>query len=471
MSQSITAVVLAAGAGTRMKSARAKVLHPLGGRSMIAYALGAVAGVEPQRTVAVVGYDRDQVEPHIREIDPNVLLAFQPERDGTGGAVRAALRELGDTPNGTVLVTYGDVPLLESETLRGLLETHDREVCDVTIMTTQLDDPDGYGRIVRDSDGSVIAIREQQDASASERAVSEVNSGILAVDAGFLPAALDRLSTDNAQGELYLTDIIGIAVEQDRSVGSHILEDTWQAEGVNDRGQLARLGTELNRRRTEEAMARGVTIIDPATTWIDYDVRIGSDTIIAPGTQLHGTTRIGADTYIGPDTTLTDVAVGDNASVVRTHGSESTIGARASVGPFCYLRPGTRVGDDATLGTFVEAKNSSIGDNAKVPHLSYIGDADVGEGANIGAGTIVANYDGATKSRTQVGRHARTGSHNVFVAPVNIGDGAYTGAGTTVREDVPPGALAVRDGQQQNIDGWVLAKRPGTASAQAADEA
>lgn len=470
MSQTVTAVVLAAGAGTRMKSDLAKVLHPIGGRSMIEHALRAVSGAEPDTTVAVVGHGREQVEDHIRAIDPSVVLAHQAHRDGTGGAVRVAVDALPVRPGGTVLVTYGDVPLLQADTVREFIETHHSEVNSVTILTARPADPHGYGRIIRSDDGGVCAIREQKDASESERAIGEVNSGILAVDGGFLGQALQQLSTDNAQGELYLTDVIEIAAAAGRRVGTYLLSDAWQAEGVNDRGQLARLGAELNRRITAEHMAGGVTITDPATTWIDCDVSVGYDTVIEPGTQLRGSTRIGDRARIGPDTTLSDVTAGDDTRVVRTHGSESVIESGAQIGPFSYLRPGTRVAVDAKLGAFVESKNSVIGPEAKVPHLSYIGDADIGPGSNIGAGTIVANFDGVTKARTQVGRYARTGSNNVFVAPVTIGDGAYTGAGTTVRNDVPAGALSVPDAQQRIMEGWVRRKRPGTPSADAAPD-
>ncbi|MGA8850287.1 MAG: bifunctional UDP-N-acetylglucosamine diphosphorylase/glucosamine-1-phosphate N-acetyltransferase GlmU, partial [Aeromicrobium sp.] len=279
------------------------------------------------------------------------------------------------------------------------------------------------------------------------------------------------LEPSNAQGELYLTDIVAQAVQDALPVGAHVLEDVWQTEGVNDRAQLARMGRELNRRLTEHWMTEGVTIVDPETTWIDSAVTLARDVTVLPGTQLLGATVVGEDSTIGPDTTLRNVEIGAGATVIRTHGSDSVIGEGATVGPFAYLRPGTEIGAGAKIGTFVEIKNSVIGDGAKVPHLSYVGDADIGDGANIGAGTIFANYDGVSKHRTRVGRHAKTSSNNTFVAPVVIGDGAFTGAGATIREDVPPGALAVSAGPQRTIDGWVEAKRPGTASADAARDA
>ncbi|MET0450102.1 MAG: bifunctional UDP-N-acetylglucosamine diphosphorylase/glucosamine-1-phosphate N-acetyltransferase GlmU [Aeromicrobium sp.] len=467
----VTAIVLAAGAGTRMKSARAKVLHEIAGRSMIEHALFAISEAGVHTTVAVVGHDREQVSAAISAYDPAIVLAVQEQQNGTGHAVHVALESLDAAPEGTVIVTYGDVPLLSSQTLSELLVDHRAAGRTVTILSAEVGDPTGYGRIVRDADGSVTAIREHKDADDGERAIREINSGILVVDAEFLRHAVGSLEANNSQGELYLTDIVGKAVAEGRPVGAHVLEDVWQTEGVNDRAQLARLGRELNRRITAHWMAEGVTIVDPETTWIDSAVTLSADVTVLPGTQLLGATVVGSGATIGPDTTLRNVEVGENASVVRTHGSDAVIGADATVGPFAYLRPGADLGEGGKIGTFVEVKNSSIGRGAKVPHLSYVGDATIGEGTNIGAGTIFANYDGVQKNRTTIGRHARTGSNNTFVAPVEIGDGAHTGAGTTVRQDVAPGALAVGTGGQRNIESWVAAKRPGSTSDRAAREA
>ena len=471
MSDHVTAVVLAAGAGTRMKSAKAKVLHEIGGRSMVAHALAAVSGAGIGTTVTVIGHDRDQVSAHITSLDPAVILAVQEEQNGTGHAVQVALAALPSNPSGTVLVTYADVPLLTAETLTEFLADHAASGRAVTILTAELDDPTGYGRIIRDSSGTVTAIREHKDASDDERQIPEVNSGILALDAAFLTEALAGLRTDNSQGEVYLTDVIGVAADRGLPVGAHVLEDIWQTEGVNDRTQLARLGAEFNRRTTERWMRDGVTIVDPATTWIDSAVTIEPDVTILPGTQLLGATTVAAGATIGPDSTLRNVEVGCDATVIRTHGSDAVIGDGATVGPFSYLRPGTELGSDGKIGAFVETKNARIGDGAKVPHLSYVGDAEIGEGSNIGAGTIFANYDGVNKHRTTIGKHARTSSNNTFVAPVTIGDGAFTAAGTTIRNDVPAGAMAVGNTEQRNIEGWVAAKRPGTPSAQAAEQA
>ncbi|MFD1859716.1 bifunctional UDP-N-acetylglucosamine diphosphorylase/glucosamine-1-phosphate N-acetyltransferase GlmU [Aeromicrobium camelliae] len=473
MDANVTAIVLAAGAGTRMKSERAKVLHELAGRPMLGHALAAVQEFGARRRVVVVGHQREQVEEALTTFDTDAVVAVQHERKGTGDAVRAALDALGAEPEalGTVLITYGDVPLLQPQTLADVVTAHREAGRAVTILSAHVGDPTGYGRILRDDAGGVVAIREHEDATDAEREVREINSGILAVDGAFLVQALARLTPQNAQGELYLTDIVGFAVEDGLPVGAHVLEDVWQTEGVNDRAQLARLARELNRRITDHWMREGVTIVDPATTWIDSDVTLAPDVTVLPGTQLLGATSIATGATIGPDTTLRNVEVGPGASVVRTHGSDSVIGPDASVGPFAYLRPGTELGTASKVGTFVETKNSTLGDGAKVPHLSYIGDATVGEGTNLGAGAITANYDGQHKHRTTIGRHVKTGCDNVFVAPVEIGDGAFTGAGTIVRDDIPPGALGVSAGPQRIMEGWVARRRPGSASHEAASAA
>ncbi|HEX6486139.1 MAG TPA: bifunctional UDP-N-acetylglucosamine diphosphorylase/glucosamine-1-phosphate N-acetyltransferase GlmU, partial [Nocardioidaceae bacterium] len=335
----------------------------------------------------------------------------------------------------------------------------------------EVPEPFGYGRIIRDAEGGVSAIVEEKDASPEQAAINEINSGIFAFDGAFLADAVTRITNDNAKGEYYLTDVVAIAREQGRTVGAYTIDDVMQTEGVNDRAQLAGLAAEMNRRVLTRWMRDGVTVVDPSSTWVDVTVELAPDVTLLPGVQLHGSTRVGEDAVVGPDTTLTDVTVGEGATVVRSHGSGADIGPGATVGPFSYLRPGTVLGSKGKIGTFVETKNAEIGDGAKVPHLSYVGDAQIGEGTNIGAGTIFANYDGVHKHRTTVGRHARTGSNNTFIAPVSIGDGAVTGGGTVVRRDVPPGALAVSTGPQRHIEEWVLRKRPGTEAAKAAESA
>ncbi|MCP3423036.1 bifunctional UDP-N-acetylglucosamine diphosphorylase/glucosamine-1-phosphate N-acetyltransferase GlmU [Nocardioides pinisoli] len=463
----LTVIVLAAGGGTRMRSKTMKVLHPIGGRSMIGHVLHAVQAVEPTRVVAVVGHQREQVGPHITGLLPSAVLAVQETQQGTGHAVRVAMEASGTT-NGTVIVAAGDTPLLEGESLRAFAEEHHAAQRAVSILSGRLADPFGYGRIVRNHEGDVEAIVEEKDATPEQREIDEISSGILAFDAEFLVSALARITNDNAKGEYYLTDAVGLAREDGLTVGAHLIDDVAQTAGANDRAQLAELGRELNRRIVTHWMKEGVTVMDPATTWIEADVVLEPDATILPGTQLLGATVVHEDAVVGPDTTLKDCEVGAGARVVRTHGELAVIGDQASVGPFAYLRPGTRLGAAGKIGTFVETKNSTIGDGAKVPHLSYVGDAEIGEGTNIGAGTIFANYDGVAKHRTVIGRHAKTGSNNTFVAPVEVGDGAGTAGGTVVRRNVPAGALAVSSSPQRNLEGWTESKRAGTAQAEAA---
>ncbi|MFS3129461.1 bifunctional UDP-N-acetylglucosamine diphosphorylase/glucosamine-1-phosphate N-acetyltransferase GlmU [Nocardioides sp. Bht2] len=454
MPKNLTVVVLAAGGGTRMKSKTMKVLHPIGGRSMIGHVLHAVQQAEPTQIIAVVGTQRDTVGPHILEHAPGAVLAVQESLDGTGDAVRVALQAIGGSVTGTVLVVTGDTPLLRGESLRDFAEEHDAAERAVSVLTGVVGNPFGYGRIVRNDEGDVEAIVEEKDATPAQREIAEINSGILAFDAEFLTGAIGQLRNHNAGGEYYLTDTVGIAREAGLTVGAHLLDDVMQTEGANDRVQLATLGRELNRRIVVDWMRAGVTVMDPATTWIDADVVLSRDVTLLPGTQLIGATVVAEDAVIGPDTTLKDCEIGVGARIVRTHGELAVIGDGASVGPFAYLRPGTSLGEAGKIGTFVETKNSTIGAGSKVPHLSYVGDAEIGEATNIGAGTIFANYDGKKKHRTTVGSRTKTGSNNTFIAPVSIGDDASTGGGTTVRRDVPDGALAVSASPQRNIAGW-----------------
>lgn len=469
-------LILAAGAGTRMKSDTPKVLHTLAGRSMLSHSLHAVAEVAPRHLVVVVGRNREQVTPAALAIADEfgrpVEIAIQEQQQGTGHAAECGLSALPEDFTGVVVVTSSDVPMLDAETLAGLIATHVAESAVATVLTTTLADPTGYGRVLRTaSGGDLLGIVEQSDASPAEQAITEVNAGVYAFDVQALRSALRKLRSDNAQQEFYLTDVISIVRSDGHIVRGKHVADTALVAGVNDRVQLAELGAELNRRIVARHQRAGVTVIDPASTWVDVDVRIGRDTVVRPGTQLRGATAIGTNCEIGPDTTLTDVTVGDGAEVVRTHGSSSVVGDGAVVGPFTYLRPGTALGGAGKLGAFVETKNACIGDGTKVPHLTYVGDADIGEHSNIGASSVFVNYDGETKRRTTIGSHVRTGSDTMFVAPVTVGDGAYTGAGTVIRDDVPPGALAVSKGSQRNIEGWVARKRPGSAAARAAEAA
>lgn len=464
---SIAVIVLAAGAGTRMKSRTPKPLHPLAGKPLIAHVLRTAGELHPEAIVAVVRHERERMAAAVLEFAPHVRIADQDDVPGTGRAVEQGLEALAGF-EGHVVVLSGDVPLIDAETLQALVERHEREGNQMTLLSAHLGDPSGLGRIVRDEAGAFVRIVEQKDASDAERAIDEVNGGIYVFDAAALRQALGSIGRDNAQGEMYLTD----AATRIQSSGGRIqavpASDIWAIWGINDRIQLAAAAHELNDRIIRRWQAAGVTVTDPASTWIDVDVTLAEDVTILPGTQLHGATAIAAGATVGPDTTLVDTEVGEDAVVKRTDATLSVIGARASVGPWAYLRPNSVIGDDGKVGTFVETKNAQIGAGSKVPHLSYIGDTVVGEGSNIGAGTITANYDGQQKHRTTVGSHVRTGSHNVFVAPVTIGDGAYTGAGTVVRKDVEPGALAINVAPQRTMTGWVAANRPGTTAADAA---
>jgi bifunctional UDP-N-acetylglucosamine pyrophosphorylase/glucosamine-1-phosphate N-acetyltransferase len=471
-----TVIVLAAGEGTRMKSRTPKVLHPIGGRSLLGHALAAARAVRPAEVVVVVRHARDQVVAHLRECDPDAIVADQDEVPGTGRAVLCGLDALAAhtgvaRPSGTVVVTYGDVPLLTGHTLAALVAEHEDAAAAVTVLTAVVDDPTGYGRVVRDAEGTVSAIVEHRDADGAQREIQEINSGIYAFDSGLLRDALARVGTSNAQGEMYLTDVVGIARGDGLVAQALPIDDTWQVEGVNDRVQLATLGAELNRRLLHDHMRAGVTVVDPATTWVDVDVRLAPDVTLLPGVMLQAGTEVATGATVGPDTTLVACSVGAGAAVVRTHGNGARVGAGATVGPFAYLRPGTALGADGKIGAFVETKNARIGEASKVPHLSYVGDATIGTGSNIGAATIFVNYDGAAKHATHIGDHVRIGSDTMLVAPLTVGDGAYTAAGSVITDDVPPGAMAVARGRQHVSEGWTLRRRPGTASAKAAEAA
>ncbi|MBY6680993.1 bifunctional UDP-N-acetylglucosamine diphosphorylase/glucosamine-1-phosphate N-acetyltransferase GlmU [Rhodococcus sp. BP-149] len=477
MTSKVAVVVLAAGAGTRMRSKTPKVLHELAGRSMLAHALHAADGVDPDHLVTVVGHDREKVSAAVADLAETlgrtIDIAVQAEQHGTGHAVQCGLASLPADFDGTVVVTAGDVPLLDAHTLQALLHDHhsSAEPVAVSVLTFVPDDANGYGRIVRDGSGQVQEIVEHADATPDQLTITEVNSGVYAFDAQSLRVALDSLGTDNAQHELYLTDVLKISRRRGLPVFSTQLTDPSLVRGVNDRVQLSEVTRILNEHILARHMRAGVTVIDPSSTWVDIEVAVGRDAVLHPGTQLHGRTVIGEDAIIGPDTTLTDVSVGEGATVVRSHGSDSVIGAGATVGPFTYLRPNSDLGDHGKLGAFVETKNATIGAHSKVPHLTYVGDASIGEHSNIGASSVFVNYDGVGKSRTEIGSHVRTGSDTMFIAPVRVGDGAYTGAGTVLRHDVPAGALAVSGGPQRIIEGWVQKKRPGTPAAEAAERA
>jgi bifunctional UDP-N-acetylglucosamine pyrophosphorylase / glucosamine-1-phosphate N-acetyltransferase len=463
-------VILAAGEGKRMKSSRSKLLHEIAGHSMLSYAVTAATEVQPAHIVVVVGHLRDQVEEHLAEIAPHVLIAVQEEQLGTGHAVQVALAQLAEL-DGDVVVTYGDVPMLTGETLAALVSEHRTRQAMVTVLTAEVPDPTGYGRILRDADRTVSGIVEHRDADEIQRQIAEINSGIYVFDAAALKAALTELEPTNEQGELYLSDVPAVVRQAGQPVAALLIDDLWQTEGVNDRIQLSRMNAEVNRRILHHWMREGVTVVDPATTWVHASVDLAPDVILLPGTSLEGATSVGAGARIGPDTTLIDVEVGEDAVVTRTQASLSVIGPRANVGPFAYLRPGTTLGAGGKIGTFVEAKNARIGAGAKAPHLSYLGDAVIGEGANIGAGVIFANYDGVRKSTTMVGAYSFVGSNSVLAAPVEVADGAYIAAGSTITGNVAPGDLGVSRSRQRNVPGWVARKRAGTKTARAAEAA
>jgi bifunctional UDP-N-acetylglucosamine pyrophosphorylase/glucosamine-1-phosphate N-acetyltransferase len=451
-----------------MRSSVPKVLHRIAGRSLLGHALAAARSLTPDELVVVVRHQRDQVAGHVTEIDPKALIADQDDVPGTGRAVSCGLAALPVDLTGTVVVTYGDVPLLAGETLAELVRAHERGHAAVTVLTAEVPDPTGYGRVLRDDEGAVTGIVEHRDADHVQRAVREINSGIYAFDAVVLAESLQRIGAANDQGERYLTDVLGLAHADGHLVQAVRIDDLWQVEGVNDRIQLAALGAELNRRLLTAWMTAGVTVVDPATTWLDVDVVLAQDVTLLPGVQLQAGTTVEAGATIGPDTTLAGCQIGPGATVIRSHGTGGRIEAGASVGPFSYIRPGTVLGPRARIGAFVETKNAVIGAGSKVPHLTYAGDATIGVGVNVGAATIFANYDGVSKHHTTIGDHARIGSDTILVAPVTIGDGGYTAAGSTITEDVPAGDLAVARGRQRNIEGWVEKRRPGTPAAIAA---
>ena len=467
----LAVVVLAAGEGTRMRSSKPKVMHELAGLPLLGHALATATALGAAHVVPVIRFQRDSIAEYIQTFFPSATIADQDDVPGTGRAVECALSVLPDDFDGAIVVTSGDVPLLDVATLESLLEAHLDGGFAATVLTQIADDPSGYGRIIRSNDGSFLGIIEHRDATDEQLQIAEVNAGVYVFDSKALRESLGRLSAHNAQGERYLTDVAAMLVRAGDRVQALAVSDNWLVAGINDRVQLSEVATELNRRICEAWQQAGVTILDPYTTWIDVTVSIGEDAVILPGTYLKGTTTIGANAVIGPEVDMTDTVVGEGAKVVKAHVTSSRIGENASVGPFAYLRPGTDLGADGKIGTFVETKNAVIGRGSKVPHLSYVGDAVIGEESNIGAGTIFANYDGVKKHKSVIGSHVRTGSHNTFVAPITIGDGAYTAAGTTVRKDVDSGDLALSHAPQKKFAGWVIANRPGTAAADAAKNA
>jgi bifunctional UDP-N-acetylglucosamine pyrophosphorylase / glucosamine-1-phosphate N-acetyltransferase len=451
-----TVLVLAAGQGTRMRSDTPKVLHELCGRPMGLWPVVAALRAGAGRVVVV-----DSPAQPLRKVLPEgVELVVQPQPNGTGGAVVAAASVL--VPDAPVVVLSGDVPLVSAEAIAGLVQAHRDGGGAATMATTVLDDPSGYGRVVRDAQGAVervVETKREGDATPEELEICEVNTGVYAFDGGALLGVLPRLTADNAQGELYLPQVLDLLRADGATVGAHVVRDPGLVLGVNDRVALAQVCALAQRAILVEHMRAGVTIVDLHSTWIDVDVQIDQDARIEPGTSLRGSTAVGALATVGPHTTAIDSRIGARANVRVAWLERATVQEGASVGPFAYLRPGTVVGAGAKVGTFVEVKNSDIGAGAKIPHLSYIGDADVGEGTNLGAATITANYDGQSKHRTKIGRDVRTSVDTTLVAPVTIGDGAHTGAGSVITDDVPPGALGIARERQTNIEGYAERRR------------
>jgi bifunctional UDP-N-acetylglucosamine pyrophosphorylase / glucosamine-1-phosphate N-acetyltransferase len=447
---------MAAGEGTRMRSSTPKMLHPVCGRAMVAWPIEAAREATGAEWIVAIDSPKQNSVPGLPD---KVRIVTQPEPNGTGGAIRAALPLIEEAE--TVLVLSGDVPLISAETIAGLLEAHESSGAAATMLTIELDDPGSYGRVVRDAEGGVERVVEAKaagDATAEQLAIREINAGTYVFQAGPLAEALAGLSNDNAQGEYYLPDVLPALREAGHAVGAYLADDLAVTMGVNNRADLAAVEAEGRRRILHRHMLAGVTIVDPGSTWVEVEVEIAADARIEPGTSLRGATKVGGGTTVGPLSTLIDAELGANVSVPHSYLVDCVVADNANIGPFAYLRPGAELAEGAKAGTFVEIKNSRIGEGAKVPHLAYVGDAEVGAGSNLGAGTITANYDGFRKNRTVIGENARLGVDTMLIAPVEVGDGAYTGAGAVIKGDVPEGTLAVSENEQRNIEGYAARK-------------
>jgi len=469
MSKIELVVVLAAGEGTRMKSKNSKVLHEIAGRSIIHNLLTAVEPLSPKNLTVVVGAHKDEVIDHLKKVAPKAKTVFQEKRDGTGGATQLALAE--HKGDGTVLILAGDTPLLTTQTLEEFMAAHQSEKSVASVLTALLPDPAGYGRIIRGDNSSILKIVEEKDASDSEKEIDEINTGVYLFELKVLKEVIGKLKNNNSQKELYLTDVISLITAEGKSAQAILSNDYTETLGINDRTQLAECAAIMRDRINHQHMLNGVTIIDPTTTWIDVDVKIEADVVIYPGTAITGKSTIRANAVIGPRTTLVSCTVAEGAKVVESNCTEASIGKEVKVGPFTYLRKGTVLANESKAGAFVEIKNSTVGKGSKVAHLSYVGDAQIGEESNIGAATVFVNYDGEKKHQTKIGDQVRIGSDTMLVAPVTVGDGAYTAAGSVINEDVPAGAIGIGRARQVNILGWVLKKRKDSKSAAAAKKA
>ncbi|MBR2779322.1 MAG: bifunctional UDP-N-acetylglucosamine diphosphorylase/glucosamine-1-phosphate N-acetyltransferase GlmU [Firmicutes bacterium] len=449
-----TAVILAAGAGTRMKSEKPKVLHEVMGRPMVSHVIAQVRAGGAENIIVVVGHGSEKVTAALKE--ENVQFAVQTEQLGTGHAVMQAAEFLPE--DGGVFVLCGDTPLVTADMLKEFAAYHEKSAGVLTVLTAGMDDPTGYGRIIRAEDGSLLKIVEQKDATEEERAVKEINSGMFCFDAAFLKESLPKLSNDNAQQEYYITDLVGMAVESGRGAAAWQTADPDAIMGVNNRVQLAKAGAVMRRRIVEKHMMAGVTMIDPDSVYIEDSVEIGPDTEIWPGVVLRGNTVIGSGCVIRKDTEITDSTIGDRVEIQRSVIKETKVGSMTTVGPFAYLRPGNVIGEDCRIGDFVEFKNSTFGDRSKASHLAYIGDGDVGTDCNIGCGVVFVNYDGKHKFRSTVGDRAFIGSNSNLVAPVSVQDDGYVAAGSTVTKEVHAGALYLERAEEKQLEGWVERK-------------
>jgi bifunctional UDP-N-acetylglucosamine pyrophosphorylase/glucosamine-1-phosphate N-acetyltransferase len=461
MNEHLAVVVLAAGAGTRMKSSTAKVLHPLAGLTLIEHVLATARALEPARLITVLKHQQEEIQHALSGVSSDIEYVTQSDVPGTGAAVESAIEQLASF-NGAVVVLSGDVPMMDVQTLNQLIDLHLEANSQVSLLTATLDDPSGYGRVVEKS--GTVSIVEHRDCNDEQLAIKEINAGVYVFDSEFLRDSLSGLKTDNSQSEKYLTDVVSIA----QRVKTLRVRDNWLVAGINDRVQLSEVARELNNRIVRAWQLSGVSTLDPQSTWIDVTVQLGADVVIEPNVQLRGVTSIGSGSTIGAGSVITDAVIGAGVKIKSSDITSSVIDDGATVGPFAYLRAGTKLAMDSKVGAFVETKNSQIGEGSKVPHLTYVGDAVIGKRSNIGAGTIFANYDGVKKHQTAVGDYVKTGAGNVFVAPVTIQSGSYTAAGSVIRKDVKSGDLAMNHSPQRAIAGWVLANRPDSLSAKEA---
>ena len=446
-------IILAAGEGKRMKSNIAKPLQQAAGKALVEWVLDTAEETGSDENIVVIGHKAEDVKAYLGD---RAKYAYQYEQLGTGHAVMQGIESIKDV-DGTVMVLYGDSPLIEAETLKRVREDHSKKMRAATVITAIADEPYGYGRIVREN-GEIVRIVEQKDASEDEQKITEVNSGMYFFDIQKLKESLSKITNDNSQGEYYITDVIEIMLSEGEKVGAYVT-DLEQTMGVNDKLQLSQVGKILNRRKVEALMLAGVTIIDPDKVQVTTNVKVGRDTVLYPGTVLEGDSVIGENCVIGSNTSLNNCKVGNNTKILETVGIDSEIGSDTNVGPFAYLRPGTKVGSEVKIGDFVEVKNSTIDDGTKVAHLTYIGDADVGKRVNFGCGTVVVNYDGVNKHRTIIEDDCFIGCNTNLVSPVVVRHGAYTAAGSTITDEVPPESLAIARSKQVVKEQWTAKRK------------